>query len=200
MLEEQSTTIESITVEKSTLPLSQALPSIFLVGPMGAGKTTIGKLLAKQLGRTFVDCDWYIVEQTGADIPWIFEKEGEDGFRQRETRALMELTCQPNIVMATGGGVVGSAKNRQLLKQGLVIYLDANVDTQLMRTKKDKNRPLLQNDNPRAVLEALYQKRSPWYREVADIILPTGRTYPKQMVAELLALLAQYQTTKISTN
>lgn len=196
MSTQKTAIIESITVEKPTTQLSQALPSIFLIGPMGAGKTTIGKLLAKHLGREFVDCDWYIAEQTGADIPWIFAKEGEGGFRQRETRALMELTAKPNIIMATGGGVVGSPKNRQLLKQGLVVYLDANVDTQLIRTKKDKNRPLLQNDNPRAVLETLYEQRSPLYREVADITVPTGRAYPKQMVAELLVLLSQYVQTK----
>lgn len=192
MLKIESSTIEGVVVEKPVMQLSQILPSIYLVGPMGAGKTTIGKLLAKHLGRTFVDCDWYIVEQTGADIPWIFEKEGEQGFRERETRALTELVTKPNIVLATGGGVVITPQNRQLLKQGLVIYLEANVDTQLLRTKKDKNRPLLQNNNPRAVLEALYEKRSPLYREVADIIVPTGRAYPKQMVTELLTVLNDY--------
>ncbi|WP_294034907.1 shikimate kinase AroK [uncultured Moraxella sp.] len=172
--------------------MAKCLPSIFLVGPMGAGKTTIGKLLAKHLGREFIDCDWYIVDQTGADIPWIFEKEGETGFRDRETRALMDLTAMPNIVMATGGGAVGRAENRELLKKGLVIYLDASVDTQLSRTKKDKNRPLLQSDNPRAVLEELYQKRNPLYREVADIIVPTGRAYPKQMISDILEILKNY--------
>ncbi|MFB6348876.1 shikimate kinase [Moraxella sp. ZJ142] len=159
---------------------------------MGAGKTTIGKLLAKYLGREFVDCDWYIASQTGADIPWIFEKEGESGFRDRETRALMDLTVMPNIVMATGGGAVGRAENRAMLKNGLVIYLDASVETQMARTKKDKNRPLLQADNPRAVLEALYLQRNPLYREVADIIVPTGRAYPKQMIGEILAVLEDY--------
>lgn len=195
MLEEESAVIEEIIVEKPKLTLSKQLPSIFLVGPMGAGKTTIGKLLAKHLGRPFVDCDWYIAEQTGADIPWIFEKEGEMGFRDRETRALAELTELPNIVMATGGGAVGRDQNRQLLGRGLVIFLDASVETQLARTKKDKNRPLLQNDNPRAILKELYQKRSPLYKEVADIIVPTGRAYPKQMVAELLDCLNTYAST-----
>ncbi|MDO4896978.1 MAG: shikimate kinase [Moraxella sp.] len=175
--------------------MSQKLPAIFFVGPMGAGKTTVGKLLAKHLGRTFVDCDWYIAEQTGADIPWIFAKEGEAGFRERETKALSELVVMPNIVMATGGGAVGRPENRELLKQGLVIYLDANVETQLARTKKDKNRPLLQNDNPKAVLKTLYEQRSPLYQEVADIVIPTGRAYPKQMVQEILTLLSQYADT-----
>lgn len=178
--------------EKSTKDLSELLPSIYLVGPMGAGKTTIGKLLAKQLGRQFVDCDWYIAEQTGADIPWIFEKEGEAGFRDRETRALVELTQLPNIVMATGGGAVGRSQNRELLKNGLVVYLNANVETQLARTKKDKNRPLLQASNPRLILENLYKIRDPLYKEVADIVIQTGRAYPKQMINDLLVLLKAY--------
>ncbi len=192
MQQEDSAVIEEVVVEKTNTALSRQLPAIFLVGPMGAGKTTIGKLLAKHLGREFIDCDWYIVDQTGADIPWIFEKEGEAGFRDRETRALMDLTAMPNIVMATGGGAVGRAENRELLKKGFVIYLNASVDTQLSRTKKDKNRPLLQSDNPRAVLEELYQKRNPLYREVADIIVPTGRAYPKQMISDILEILKNY--------
>lgn len=192
MFENDNAIIEDVVVEKTSEGLAKMLPPIFLVGPMGAGKTTIGKLLAKHLGREFVDCDHYIVAQTGADIPWIFAKEGENGFRDRETRALMELTAMPNIIMATGGGAVGRAENRELLKTGLVIYLDANVDTQLFRTKKDKNRPLLQTENPRAVLETLYEKRHPLYQEVATIIVPTGRAYPKQMVADILERLAEY--------
>lgn len=192
MCEDDKSIVEDVVVEKTSEGLAKLLPPIFLVGPMGAGKTTIGKLLAKSLGREFVDCDHYIVAQTGADIPWIFAKEGEEGFRDRETRALMDLTDQPNIVMATGGGAVGRAENRAMLKKGLVIYLNANVDTQLFRTKKDKNRPLLQTQNPRATLEMLYEKRHPLYEEVATIIVPTGRAYPKQMVAEILQTLAQY--------
>lgn len=189
---------ETMTAQKtadksvSLLDLSCQLPAIYLVGPMGAGKTTIGKLLAKQLNREFVDCDWHIVQQTGADIPWIFEKEGEAGFRERETRALSELVALPKIVMATGGGAVGLPENRALLKNGLVIYLEASVDVQLARTKKDKNRPLLQSDNPRAVLESLYEKRHPLYLEVADLVVPTGRLYPKQMVADILVRLGEY--------
>lgn len=192
MSEENSAIIGQVVVAKTANLLSEQLPSIYLIGPMGAGKTTIGKLLAKYLGRQFVDCDWYIAEQTGADIPWIFEKEGEQGFRNRETKALSELVEQPNIIMATGGGAVGRAENRELLRKGLVIYLDASVDTQLSRTKKDKNRPLLQTSNPRAVLEELYRKRDPLYRETADLIVPTGRAYPKQMISDLLEVLAQY--------
>lgn len=192
MSEVNSAIIGQVVVAKTANLLSEQLPSIFLIGPMGAGKTTIGKLLAKHLGRQFVDCDWYIADQTGADIPWIFEKEGEQGFRDRETKALSELVELPNIIMATGGGAIGRAENRELLRKGLVIYLDASIDTQLARTKKDKNRPLLQTANPRAVLEELYRQRDPLYRQTADLIVPTGRAYPKQMIADLLEILAYY--------
>lgn len=171
--------------------LSNELPAIYLVGPMGAGKTTIGKLLAKQLDREFVDCDWYIAEQTGADIPWIFEKEGEAGFRERETKALTELTAIPKIVLATGGGAVEFEQNRQLLRQGFVIYLNATVEVQLARTKKDKNRPLLQNSNPKQVLEMLYARRHPLYEQVADMIVPTGKMYPRQMAMDILQRLEE---------
>ena len=171
----------------------QELPSVFLVGPMGAGKTTIGKLLAKQLGRTFVDSDWYIESQTGADIAWIFAKEGEAGFRERETRAIDELTQVPHTVLATGGGAVMSAENRAFLNQrGIVVYLNAPVDVQMARTAKDKSRPLLQQPNPRKILQDLYSKRDPLYREVAHIIMPTGHTYPRHMVSQLLQKLEPF--------
>ncbi|MDO5651799.1 MAG: shikimate kinase AroK [Moraxella sp.] len=176
------------------------LPSIYLIGPMGAGKTTIGKLLAKQLNREFIDCDWYICDQTGADIPWIFEKEGEAGFRERETKALMELTELPNIIMATGGGAVGSQMNRALLKKGLVVYLNASVDVQLARTKRDKNRPLLQQDNPKAVLERLYEIRHPLYMQIADIVVVTGKAYPKQMMTELIQVLSDFANSQYQDN
>lgn len=171
----------------------QALPSVFLVGPMGAGKTTVGRLLAKYLHRDFVDSDWFVEEQTGADIAWIFDKEGESGFRDRETRALDELTQRKNIVMATGGGAVMRDINRAMLKErGIVVYLNAPVDVQMARTAKDKSRPLLQQPNPRQVLQHLYTLRDPLYREVADIILPTGHTYPRHMVSELINMLKPY--------
>lgn len=171
----------------------QELPSVFLVGPMGAGKTTVGRLLAKYLQRDFVDSDWYVETQTGADIAWIFDKEGEVGFRERETRAIDELTLRSGIVMATGGGAVMRAENREMLKtRGIVVYLNAPVDIQMSRTAKDKSRPLLQQPNPRQVLQKLYAIRDPLYREVADIILPTGHTYPRHMVTELISLLKPY--------
>lgn len=169
----------------------QQLPSVFLVGPMGAGKTTIGRLLAKQLGREFIDSDWYIEAQTGADIPWIFAKEGELGFRERETRAIDELTQQSQIVLATGGGAVMRSDNRDFLHQrGVVIYLNAPVDIQMSRTAKDKSRPLLQQPNPRKILQDLYRIRDPLYRQVAHIIMPTGHTYPRHMVNQLIQQLS----------
>lgn len=171
----------------------EELPSIFIVGPMGAGKTTIGRLLAKQLGRAFVDSDWYIESQTGADIAWIFAKEGEAGFRMRETRAIDELTQQPHIVLATGGGAVMSADNREFLQQrGIVVYLNAPVEVQMSRTAKDKSRPLLQQPNPRQILQDLYRIRDPLYRQVAHIIMPTGHTYPRHMVNQLLYQLDKF--------
>ena len=179
----------------------EELPSVFLVGPMGAGKTTIGRLLAKQLGRSFVDSDWYIESQTGADIAWIFAKEGEAGFRERETRAIDELTQQSQIVLATGGGAVMAAENRAFLKErGIVIYLNAPVDVQMARTAKDKSRPLLQQPNPRKILQNLYSARDPLYRQVAHIIMPTGHTYPRHMVNQLLQQLDTFcESTSISS-
>lgn len=166
----------------------KALPSIFLVGPMGAGKTTIGKLLAKHLHRDFIDVDWYIESKTGADIPWIFEKEGEEGFRDRESIVIEELTKKKNLVLATGGGVVIREENRKLLAdKGLVIYLNADVSVQIQRTKKSKNRPLLKTQNPQEVLQNLYDFRDPLYREIADLEVISGRLYPKKMVLQVLS-------------
>lgn len=151
------------------------LGSIFFVGLMGAGKTTIGRLLAKHLNMTFYDTDHEIERRTGVNIPLIFEVEGEVGFRRREYLMLEELCQMQNIVLATGGGAVLSQQNREMLKKnGTVIYLRANVQELWQRTRNDKNRPLLQNDNPRAKLEQLFSERDPLYEEVADIIVDTG--------------------------
>ena len=127
--------------------------NIFLVGPMGAGKSSIGKQLAQQLKMEFVDTDRVIEERTGADIDWIFDLEGEEGFRLREEGIIEELTAMQGIVLATGGGAVISAKNRTLLAaRGTVIYLETSIEQQLERTRRDKKRPLLQNtDNPKQV-------------------------------------------------
>lgn len=149
--------------------------NIFLVGLMGAGKTTVGKLLAKRLKKSFLDSDREIQNRTGVAIPVIFEIEGESGFRSREAAVLQELTGMEDIVLATGGGAVLSPENRQLLsRRGTVVYLRATVDELWARTRHDKNRPLLQTEDPRARLEELMAQRDPLYREVADIIIDTG--------------------------
>lgn len=157
------------------MPVMQMTGNIFLVGLMGAGKTTVGKLLAKRLGRAFYDSDHEIESRTGVNIPVIFELEGEAGFRKRETAAIEELTAMHDIVLATGGGAALSKQNRENLSQhGTVVYLRASVNELWHRTKNDKNRPLLQTDDPRAKLEKLYTERDPLYREIADIIIDTG--------------------------
>ena len=149
--------------------------NIFLVGMMGAGKTSMGKLLAKRLAKTFLDCDHEIERATGVKIAVIFEIEGEAGFRAREARALAELVLRKDIVLATGGGAVLSAENRKLLADnGVVVYLRAAAADLWNRTRHDKNRPLLHTADPRARLEQLYAERDPLYREVAAITVDTG--------------------------
>jgi shikimate kinase len=150
--------------------------NIFLVGLMGAGKTTVGKLLARQLGKTFIDCDHEIEERTGVKIPVIFEIEGEAGFRKREETVIEDLVARPNIVLGTGGGAVLSAHNRELLRtQGTVVYLRGTPEQLYERTRHDRNRPLLQTEDPLAKLQNLFSQRDPLYREVADLVVDTGR-------------------------
>jgi shikimate kinase len=164
----------------------QVTGNFFLVGLMGAGKTTIGKHLAKRLGKSFYDSDHEIERRTGVKIPVIFDIEGEAGFRLREQQVIRELTHRQDIVLATGGGVVLSPDNRADLKSnGTVIYLRANIDDLFARTRRDKNRPLLQTANPKIKLAELFSQRDPLYREVADIVIDTGR----QSVASLLDTL-----------
>lgn len=153
---------------------------------MGAGKTTIGRLLSSELGMEFVDSDKYIEERCGATIPWIFDMEGEAGFRDREEQAIDQLTLRSGVVLATGGGVVMRDLNREhLSSRGVVVYLCTSVEQQIARTAKDKNRPLLQTANPAQVLRDLFKKRDPLYREVADIILQTDQRNPRWVVSEL---------------
>lgn len=162
------------------------VPLIILIGPMGAGKTTIGKLLAQNFGYDFCDSDHEIERRTGASISWIFEKEGEIGFRERETRVIDQLTQQRRLVLATGGGVVVTPHNHELLKRGIVIYLKASVDVQFERTSRDRNRPLLQAQNPKARLAELFAVRDPIYQQLADITVTTGYLSPKKMVQEIM--------------
>lgn len=167
--------------------------NIILVGPMGAGKTTIGKQLAQQLGREFYDSDRVIEEHTGANIPLIFELEGETGFRKREKNILAELLQKNDIVLATGGGVVLDQENRELLsKSGFVIYLNAPLSQLINRTSKDKNRPLLQTDDPQKKLEEILSVRDPLYREVADEIIKTDVSPVRNVVKKIITLVKKH--------
>lgn len=162
--------------------------NVFLVGPMGAGKTTIGRQLAQALKMDFVDSDHEIVERTGASIPWIFDVEGEAGFRRRERDMLQELSERENTVIATGGGAVLAEQTRKVLRsRGVVVYLCATIDQILKRTARDRNRPLLQTDDPRARLEALMAERDPLYREVADLVVATDDRSVRTVVKEIVA-------------
>ena len=165
-------------------------PNLFLVGPMGAGKTSIGRQLAEALGMDFFDSDHEIEARSGATIPWIFDVEGEEGFRKREQTMIDELSQRQNIVLATGGGAVLSETSRNYLKtRGTVIYLSASIDLLLERTQRDRNRPLLQTENPRARLEELMQIREPLYREVADIVLETDNSSIRHTVNRIIKQL-----------
>ncbi len=170
---------------------------LILIGMMGAGKTTIGRELARRRGTRFVDCDHEIVARTGVNVPTIFDIEGEAGFRRRESQVIDELTREADIVIATGGGAVLDPDNRALLVQrGIVIYL--NVPPQILweRTRHDRNRPLLRVDNPRARIEELHAARDPLYREVADIVVDGGRGNPGGTVRQIeRALLALHKST-----
>jgi len=164
--------------------------NIFLVGLMGAGKTTIGRQLAQSLGKQFLDSDHEIEARTGVNIPLIFELEGESGFREREAAVIDELTGRENVVLATGGGAVLREQNRRHLKQrGTVVYLQANVEQLLERTRKDKNRPLLQTADPAARLTALLQEREPLYLELADLVVNTGQGSVRSVVEAILEKL-----------
>ena len=166
------------------------MQNVFLVGLMGAGKTTIGRILARKLGLKFIDSDHEIEARTGASIPWIFEIEGEQSFRRREADVIRDLAGQHGIVLATGGGAILNPDSRAILKaRGTVIYLRASVNSILMRTAHDKNRPLLQTADPRSKLEELMLVRDPLYLEVADIVIDTGRPNVQSMVSTILTQL-----------
>lgn len=160
--------------------------SVILIGPMGAGKTTIGRALAKDLRYRFVDADHELEQRCGVDIAYIFEKEGEAGFRERETELLRELVTTPDIVLATGGGVVTRPENRQLLRSGpYVIYLLASVDQQFKRTRHSTHRPLLRTEDPRRRLNALLSERDPHYRECSDLIVASATRSTRDLVRSL---------------
>ena len=168
--------------------------NIIFVGPMGAGKTTIGKQLAREIKRPFYDSDREIEKRTGADIPLIFELEGEEGFRKREKAVLQDLTNLKDIVLATGGGAVLDPENRELFNQrGFVIYLSAPLEHLLNRTSKDRNRPLLQTADPGKKLREILEIRDPLYREVADVIIETDNGAVRNVVKKLVNIIKKQQ-------
>lgn len=186
-------------IEATTQP-KRPSGNVFLVGMMGAGKTTVGKLLAQQLGKIFVDSDEKIQQRTGVTIPHIFDVEGEEGFRQREAGVIQDMVKRDNIVLATGGGAVLSEQSREALRgNGIVVYLKSSVHDLWQRTRHDRNRPLLQTADPRARLKELYELRDPLYTEVADLVMPTGKQNVHSLVQQLRQELKNYTDDKRST-
>ena len=164
--------------------------NIFLIGPMGAGKSAVGRQLAKLLHLSFVDSDDEIETRTGVDIPFIFEKEGEDGFRKREAKVIDDLSAMESVVLATGGGAVADSQNRSRLgARGFVVYLYTTVDQQLARTQKGRERPMLANGDSRNILEELMVVRDPLYREIADLTVETDGRKVKAVANEILERL-----------
>lgn len=160
---------------------------------MGSGKSTIGNILAKNLNRDFRDSDHFIEEKTGVDIARIFDIEGEDGFRERESKALKDLLGQTNQVIATGGGSVVSKRNQALLKsKGYIIFLDTSAIQQMYRLRRDKKRPLLQTDNPLQRLEQLLVERRPIYLDLADLAIKTDRRVARKLAADIISQLPEH--------
>ena len=166
--------------------------NVFLVGPMGSGKSAVGRQLAVRLGLEFLDSDAEIEARTGVDIPYIFEKEGEAGFRDRERDVIDALSARPRVLVATGGGAVLDPETRARLRsRGCVVYLRTSVNQQLERTRRSGHRPLLRNPDPRGTLERLMQERSPLYEEMADLIVDTDARKVKSVVDEIARRLAE---------
>ena len=161
--------------------------SIFLVGPMGAGKSTIGKILSELTSMQLIDSDAEIEKRTGADISWVFDVEGEEGFRRREEAVIDELTQKKGIILATGGGAVKNVNNRKALSsRGVVVYLKTSVEKQFQRTCRDTRRPLLNNPDPQGTLARLMAEREPLYQEVADIIVETDQYSARQIAMQII--------------
>lgn len=165
--------------------------NIFLIGPMGAGKSTIGRELADRLHLEFFDSDQEIERRTGADIAWVFDLEGEEGFRKREEEVIEDLSEKQGIVLATGGGSVISTQVRNRLSaRGIVVYLETTIDKQVARTQRDRRRPLLQtSEKPRTVLENLAVERNPFYEEIADVIIKTDDQSAKVVAHKIIERL-----------
>ena len=159
--------------------MNEPRPNVYLIGPMGSGKTTVGQRVARLLGLEFLDCDRELEAQTGASVSLIFDVEGEAGFRERETRMVEKLTAQRGVLVATGGGVVLRPENCEMLKRsGLVVYLSTSVAQQLRRLSRDKSRPLLQTSDRKERLARLAAERNPLYRELADVEFPSRNCSP----------------------
>lgn len=174
--------------------------NLILVGMMGSGKTTVGRSLARHLGKSFVDCDDEIQKRTGVTISHIFDIEGEAGFRQRETATLCDLVSANDMVLSTGGGAVLMEQNRGLLRaNGIVIYLKASVHDLWQRTRHDRNRPLLQTDDPHAKLTELYHQRDPLYRQVADIVIQSSKQSVHMLMLHLVDEIAAFRKSKHQT-
>ncbi len=167
--------------------------NILLVGPMGSGKTSVAKLLAGSLDKKFLDTDEEIMKKTGVDVPYIFDMEGEEGFRKRECLVLKECLINNNTVLSTGGGVVLSQENRKLLKtSGIVVYLQASIDSQAERTAPSNNRPLLQNKDTKKTLKELMLTRGPLYEEIADITINTDNKSLQETSTEIQRAINEY--------
>lgn len=168
--------------------------NLILVGLMGSGKTTMGRALAKHMGKAFVDSDEEIQQRTGVTIPHIFDIEGETGFRQRETAAIRDLVERDDMVLATGGGAVLAEQSRELMQQnGIVIYLKASVHDLWQRTRHDRNRPLLQTADPHAKLTELFQQRDPLYLQVADIVMQSGKQSAHALMLNLVDEIEKFR-------
>ncbi len=168
---------------------------LFLIGPMGAGKTTLGRLIAQDLGYEFIDSDRVIEKRTGVTIPTIFDIEGEEGFRERESRIIDELTRKNQIVLATGGGAILRPENRQWLRErGFVVYLKVSIRQQLERTSRDKSRPLLQTPDPAATLTELAKLRTPLYEETAHFSINTNHSRTRTLKNKIISAFQEAET------
>ena len=166
--------------------------NIILIGPMGSGKSTIGNIIARRLNREFQDSDHHIEHRTGVDIARIFDIEGEQGFRDRETHALQELLSEDNRVIATGGGSVMRPENQSLLKRrGYIVFLDTSLNQQMHRLRRDKKRPLLQTDDPRERLETLSRERRPIYLDLADLVVKTDKRMARRLAGDIINQLPE---------